>query len=371
MRLGRGTFAIAVIGLLGVTLGACSASTHSASAPSGPSGGPVPIGQLIANSHKEGGLIVYGNVPPQYFQPLITAFNKVYPWIKVQETDTGDAAAFSKYESEHAQGARSADLIVATSPPLWLQAASQGVLAKVTPSGLNNFPAIVNQGNGIFVMSYEPNVIVYSKKRLSPSEYPTSWASLVADTKADPGKFKSITLDMTNNLGYATVYGLQHALGQSTWQNDLAVIGPNAKTFSESLDALTSILQGGGSVGWIGSGLSQSVLKGFSQLLSYGFMSDGTPLIPRGIGVTAGASSPNSAQLLLDFIYSPSGQDALCQAGFEATMNNFSPPSGCTASLSYLKTVVPPSSLYFVPFSSDLATQQQSITATYNKALKG
>src|SRR5689334_8857170 len=74
-----------------------AATGNAASAPN-----PVPLDQLVAQSHNENQLIVYGNAPGPYFKPVVDAFNKLYPWIKVQDTDMTDNEAFSRYQSEHA-----------------------------------------------------------------------------------------------------------------------------------------------------------------------------------------------------------------------------------------------------------------------------
>jgi iron(III) transport system substrate-binding protein len=344
MRWNTRVVAVTSAALASVALAACGASVGAKSTSAGHASavGPVPIAKLVAASKKEHGLIIYGNVPTAYFQPLVSSFEKSYPWIKVQAYDTGDGPAFSRYESEHAQGARTADLIIASSPPLWVQAAKEGLLAHVTPSGLANFPKSTNQGGGIFVMDDEPNLIVYNKKLLTPAEYPTSWATLVSDVKSDPARYGSVSLSISNSLGYATTYGLEHIFGAKKLWSYLSVLAPHTKTFSESLDGLTDLLQGGASIGWIAAGLSQGVLPHYAQIVTYGYMTDGTPLIPRGIGITAGASSPESAQLFLDYIYSQTGQQAICEAGFEATMNNFVSPTGCTASLTALVKHMPP-----------------------------
>src|SRR5579862_5758577 len=211
MRWNRTVVVLAGAALIAAVLAGCGGASNaklSGVAESAPSA-PVPVGTLVAASHSEHGLIIYGNVPTQYFQPLVNAFDKSYPWIKVQVYDTGDGPAFSRYESEHAQGARTADIIVASSPPLWVQAGKQALLANVTPSDLQNFPKSTDQGSGIFVMDDEPNLIVYNKKLLTPGEYPTSWAALVSDVQSNPAKYRSAGLTISNSLGYATTYGLQ------------------------------------------------------------------------------------------------------------------------------------------------------------------
>jgi iron(III) transport system substrate-binding protein len=329
---------------------------------------PVPIATLVARSHKEGGLTIYGNPPAPYFNPVITAFEHQYPWINVQYSDLGDNQVFSKYESEHAQGAQSADLLIASAPTLWVQAARNGVIRNVTPLGLANFPSFARQGSGLYVMSPEPILSAYNEKLLQPSEVPHTYAQLAQDVKANPSKFKLVSYPVTNPLAYGAIYGLIHILGaKTTWQY-LSSLGPNTKTFDAGLDGLQYMLQGGASIGYISSGLAQGVLQNFQGLANYVFMQDATPLVPRGIAVTQGSGSPASAQLFLDFVFSAAGQQALCAAGFEASQNNFVPTNGCTASLTQLYKSVPASRVFLVPFTQDVLRQQAAITARWNAA---
>jgi iron(III) transport system substrate-binding protein len=128
------------------------------------------------------------------------------------------------------------------------------------------------------------------------------------------------------------------------------------------------VLQGGASVGYMSSGLAQGVIPHYKGLAGYAYMQDATPLIPRGITVTKNAASPASAQLFLDFLYTQAGQDALCAAGFEATMNNFHPTTGCTASLTALQSQVPANTTYLVPIDQAVLDQQSAITQRWNQA---
>ena len=329
---------------------------------------PVPLATLVARSHKEGGLTIYGNPPAPYFNPVLSAFQRQYPWIKVQYSDLGDNQVFSKYESEHGQGAASADVLIASAPALWVQAAQNGVIRAVTPLGLARFPSFTKQGPGLFVMSPEPILSAYSEKLLQPAQVPQTYAQLVQDVKANPSTYKLVSYPISNPLAYGATYGLIHILGAKTVWRDLSVLGPNTKTFDAGLDGLQYLLQGGASVGYISSGLAQGVLKSFQGLANDVFMQDATPLVPRGIAVTRGSQSPASAQLFVDFVLSDAGQQALCAAGFEASENGFTPTNGCTASLTQLYKTVPASHVYLVPFSTDVLRQQPAITARWNRA---
>jgi iron(III) transport system substrate-binding protein len=345
------------------TAGAGASEAASGRAPAA----PVAIKKLIATSHQEHGLIIYGNAPAPYFKPVITAFEHVYPWITVQDNDLSDFQVFSKYESEHAQGATSADILIASGIGPWLEAEKLGVLQNVTPSGLSNFPAFTNQGHGLYVMSPEPILSAYNEKLLPLSLVPLSYGALAAATRHNPSKYKLATYTINNSLGYSAAYGLLHILGPSKFWQDFTTLGANSKTFGDGLSGLTYMLQGGASIGYMTSGLSQGVLPHFKGLANYVFMKDATPLVPRGIALAKGAQNPASAQLFMDFLFSNPGQQALCAAGFEASANGFTPTNGCTASLPQLYRMVPKASTYLVPYSSTVLSQQAVITSRWDR----
>jgi iron(III) transport system substrate-binding protein len=360
-------FAVALAAALaGCSTGGGAVATSSAS--DGQASSPASTATLAQQAQTEKGLVIYGNVPAEYFQPVIAAFNKLYPAIHVDVTTLDDNTVFSKYLAEAAQGARTADLLVASAPASWVQAEQNGVAANITPAGLSAFPSWVSQGRGVYVMSAEPSLLAYSPKLLAPADVPTTWAQMAADAKADPAKYKMVSYPVTNPLDYAGIYGLIHILGADKVWSYFDALAPVTKTYNEGLDALTQIVQGGASLGYMSSGLAQGVLPHYKGLAAYTFLQDATPLIPRGIAVTAKAASPASAQLFLDFLYTQAGQDALCAGGFEATMNDYHATTGCTASLTALQTQVPPNTTYLVPISQQVLDQLGPITQRWNQS---
>lgn len=368
MRILRKTRVLGAAGVLAGALMGCSTGGGSSSSSAAAPASPVPISALTQQAQRERGLVIYANAPTQYFKPVIAAFNRQYPDIKITETDLDDNTIFSRYEAEAAQGARTADLLVASAPASWVQAEKNGVTANVTPTGLTAFPSWVNQGHGVFVMSAEPILLTYSPKLLSAGEVPTTYAQLAADAKANPGKYRLVSYPISNPLNYGGIYGLIHILGADKVWSYYDAMAPHTKTFNEGLDALTQIVQGGASVGYMTAGLAQGVLPHYKGLADYTFMKDATPLIPRGIAVSKKAASPASAQLFLDFLYTQAGQDALCAGGFEATMSDYHSTTGCTASLTALQKQVPPNSTYLVPINQAVLDQQSAISNRWNQA---
>jgi iron(III) transport system substrate-binding protein len=345
----------------------CSTGGGSPAASSSVSLSHKSVSALKQQARREHGLVIYANIPSGYLQPVITAFNQRYPFIKISAADLNDDVVFSKYETEAAQGARTADLLIASAPTLWVQAEQNGVSAGFTPTGLTAFPSWVNQGHGVFIMSAEPILLTHNDKLLTPSQVPTTYAQLAADSKANPAKYKLVSYNITNPLNFAGIYGLTHVLGAAKVWSYYHAMAPVTKTFNDGLTALAFMLQGGASLGYMTSGLAQGVLPHYKGLASYTYMQDATPLIPRGITVTKNAASPASARLFLDFLYTQAGQDALCAGGFEATMNNFHSANGCTASLTALKSHVPPNTIYLVPINQAVLDQQSAVTKRWNQ----
>ena len=318
----RTAFVAGLIAALGVALGV-AAGVGVAAKPKQPT-----LAQLIAASKKESGLVVYGNPPSQNFNALVAKFNDAYPWIKVTEYDLDDNTIFSKYQSEAAQSVRSADLLIASAPNLWVYASRQKLAANFTPIGLKAYPKWVQQYKGIYVMSPDPAIIVYNKLLLK-DKVPSSVAAIANDSSTY-SKVTGYTAE--NTFGYTGLYGFVQLKGWSS----LEKIGKRENPSTGVASQLQLVAQGGASVAFLTSPTARFRIASDSRLkeiLDWTYAKDGTPLVPRGIAVTAKAQSPASARLFVDYVYSKSGQQAMCDAGFTAFMNGFKPANGCTNTL--------------------------------------
>ena len=94
----------------------------------------------VESSKKEQGLVIYGNVAADNFAPIVAGFRKKYPWIKVQTLDLGPAPAFERYLTESSVGHRSADLIAAASPTVWIRFVRRGELEPYEAAGAKELP---------------------------------------------------------------------------------------------------------------------------------------------------------------------------------------------------------------------------------------
>jgi iron(III) transport system substrate-binding protein len=350
-HLRRALVAAAAVAALAVMAASASAAKHA-----------NPLAPLIAKSKTESGIVVYGNPPSANFTALVAAFNNQYPWIKVTEYDLDDNTIFSKYASEAAQGARTADVLIASAPNLWVYASRKGLANKTfTPIGLEKYPKWTKQYKGIFVMSPDPAIMVYNKLLLK-DKVPNS----VAEIAADPGTYGSVTgYTADNTFGYTGLYGYVQLAG---WKN-LQTIAKRLKPQSGVGAQLQLLAQGGASVAYLTSPTARFTIKSnaqYSQILDWTYVKDGTGLVPRGIAVTAKAASPASAKLFLDWIYSNSGQQGMCEAGFTAFKTGFKPANGCANTLADVYAKVGAKNVYLPGFTQKFVNARPKFTSQWH-----
>jgi iron(III) transport system substrate-binding protein len=346
----RGLLPVVALVVLAVTASSAGAARHA-----------NPLAPLIAQSKKESGLVIYGNPPSANFNALAAKFKTVYPWINVTEYDLDDNTIFSKYASEAAQGVRTADMLIASAPNLWVYASRKGYAMKsFTPIGIDKFPAFAKQFKGIYVMSADPAIIVYNKLLLK-DKVPNGLGEIASDASTY-NKLTGYTVD--NTFGYTGLYGYVQLKG---WAN-LQTIGKRLTPTSGVGSQLQLVAQGGAVAAYLTSPTARFTIASNSQyqsILDWTYVKDGEAIIPRGIAVTAKAASPASAKLFLDFIYSNAGQQAMCESGFTAFKNGFT-PSGCTNTLADVYAKVGAKNTYIPGFTQKFVNARPKFSAQWH-----
>jgi iron(III) transport system substrate-binding protein len=156
----------------------------------------------VGAAAKDNKLVIYGNPPPAQFKPLLDAFGKAYPKIKVAYSDQDDNVSFSKYRAEHAQHARTADIIIASSPMNWKN--NRGIALAWKPKDAGAYPGFRQQFPGVFIFSPDPAVSLYNKVRLKPNQVPRSFNALIGAVKKSANLFKRRSLPTASTTSSAT-----------------------------------------------------------------------------------------------------------------------------------------------------------------------
>jgi iron(III) transport system substrate-binding protein len=346
-KLAAGLGAVAVTAFVAV-----GASAHGPDTP-----------RAVAVAAKNSQLVIYGNPPPAQFKPVLTAFAKANPSIKVRYSDQEDNVSFSKYRAEHAQHARTADIIIASSPLNWNN--NRSIALSWTPKGASAFPRFMKQYPGVFVLSPDPAVSVYSKAKLPSNRIPRSFRELEGYTKKYPNLFKKkiATFSVENQFGYSAFWGFVKKRG---W-GGLNLLGPSSKPQPDGTAIVKQIVTGASNYAFFESGLVRSALRGdIGKVAGWTYMKDFTPLVPRGVAITKGADNRAGAKTFLNWIYSAQGQKVMCAAGFTAFRNGVS----CANSLSSVQRAVGRGSTFLVPFHSSIAKDYKGFVARWRRAFR-
>jgi iron(III) transport system substrate-binding protein len=302
-------------------------------------------------------LVIYGNPPPAQMKAVLAAFERANPGVKVNYSDQDDNVSFSKYRAESAQHARTADVIIASSPMNWYQ--NRGIAANWTPRDAGAFPSFMTQMPGVFVLSPDPAVSLYNKVRLPPNRVPHSFLDLERNLKRYPALFnrKIATYTADNQFGYSAFWGLAKTHG---W-NALNQLGPASKPQADGTAVAKQVITGGSNFAFFESGLIRSAITGqYGKVAGWTYMKDFTPLIPRGIAVTKGARNARAAKAFVNFLFSAAGQRTMCGAGFTAYRRDVS----CSNSLASIQRSA---KTYLVPINGEVANAHAGFVSRWHR----
>ena len=353
------TLCVGVIAGL-VALAGCGGSSSKTKTSGAASGSSTSSGSTAQATSGGKGLVIYGNPPPAQFKPVLGAFAKAYPNIKVSYSDQDDNVSFAKYRAEHAQGARTADIVIASSPRQWDN--NRDIALNWTPTDAAAYPSYLEQFPGVLVFSPDPAVSIYSKVKLPPNQVPATFAQLQTALKQHPDLFnkKLTTYTADNQFGYSAFWGLAQKKGWSL----LNALGPASKPQADGTAMVQQLATGASNYGFFESGLVRGALTGaVGKVVGWQYMRDFTPLIPRGVAITKGASNPTAAKTFLNWAYSAPGQQVLCAAGFTAFRTGVS----CPNSVSAVDKAVGAGNVYLVPFHSTIAQDQPAFVKRWHQ----
>ena len=123
------------------------------------------------------------------WRPILDAFNKIYPWIKVQTLDLGSSEVFERFYAEQAAGKSEVDIVLSHNGATWLDFIKKGNVAPFTSAEDSKLPAWTKPAPGIYTISADPYMVAYNKLLLPEDQWPKSMADIVKLVKDNPDEF--------------------------------------------------------------------------------------------------------------------------------------------------------------------------------------
>lgn len=277
--------------------------------------------ELVAAAQAEGELLVYANSPEQTTQPLYDAFQEKYG-IKVNTVPRLLGPELNqRYESERAAGGSPVDLLNATDPAFYSRGVEEGYIVDLTVDDLPDLASwpqeLVLPGNvwaALFTVGACYNTSTVSEADLNGYE-----------TLLDPD-IRVLLVDPASGDPALAVWKVMHDQYGPEFLTEFAA--RDDVTISASASPATQLMV---------AGEGDLVFPCF-EAFAVGLAAEGAPIdyalfdpvIVGGNswGIPTEASHPNAARLLLDFMLTQEGQEAL-------TPNMLASPLEVEGSLAY------------------------------------
>jgi iron(III) transport system substrate-binding protein len=293
--------------ILAVGLAACGSSSGSGQAPKAQSSlDSLSTDQLAAQAATEGSVTWYTTFSNDDVQPMVAAFNKVYPNVKVNALRLSADQIPPRIITEQRGHQYSADVVSGDSPQI-AQLLQAGVLQPYAPKDLSPLPSGLSMPAGYqgivylvtTVIAYNPTVV--AQKHLP---VPTSWQDLTQP--AWKGQF---SIDPTAVNWYDS---LVKSMGHDQALNLLKGLGANKPVFVDShTQAITDVEAGEPPAAATAYGYkSASELKKNPKNITF-FNSNPLPASLTLIDVVKNAPHPAAARLFDDWMVSQNGQQAV------------------------------------------------------------
>jgi len=288
-----------------------AASTALAQSPV-PEGYPADYAELVKKAHEEGIVHLHSNMQTLTWKPILDGFMAKYPGITVEHLGLEDEM-FERYLAEKAAGGTPADVMVTSSVGKWVEFANRDELVEYASPEIANIPERARPMPGLFVMAEDAYAIAYNKMLFPEGKQPKSIADIAAYVEANPGAQVATYDPLRVANGHAAWSAWLRHNGDAGW--DLVTkIGPNFKGETTASQILDKVMTGeyAIAVNLVGTAVARILEKpGADTILGAELIADGTPVIPRGMGITKAGKHQNAARLFVDYVLSNEGQVAL------------------------------------------------------------
>lgn len=268
---------------------------------------------VVEASKAEGSVLVYSNLEPEFWAPVLKLFNAKYSWIRVDTTNMG-GELWERYYAESSTKARTADVILTAGTDRWLEFVDKGQVAPYVSTQSDALPAWSKPSPGLYTAATDPLIIAYNRFLIPADKAPASVADIAKLAPAYKGKIS--TYDAAANPFGLSIFWAWQRNRENLWPL-MEQIGPSTRPERSAGTITNKLISGEYAIGMFLSGVNIPKLSRpeMAKIVGWAFPKDGTILSMRGLAVTKAASSPNSAKLLLDHILSREGQIALGQSG--------------------------------------------------------
>jgi iron(III) transport system substrate-binding protein len=266
----------------------------------------APDAKTIEAAKKERTVAYYTGLNVNAVQRLIDAFEKRYPFLKVEPSRYGHVQVRTKIFTEAAAGSHRFDIV--SIPAIDLQTIKKkGLLASYRSAETDGIPKGLKDEEGYWTAMYITQFIIgYNTRMLNKSDVPRDWEDLLR------ARWKSgIGLDPDAPLWYAS---LVEYWGREKTTRFMKALAAQEPRLSRGYTLLAQMMAAGEFPLAIVHAHKVEEMKNKGAPIDWVKTVDPVVTSAHSLAIAARAPHPNAARLLADFILSKDGQLTLHQA---------------------------------------------------------
>lgn len=283
-------------------------------APSIPQGYPADYGAILKGASEEGTLMIYTNMEAVQWEGAIELVKEIAPDLDVRLLELTSGEIASRWAAESGSGVASADLLVTTDVASWVNMSQKDQILPYESPEAKIYPEWSKPHPGLYTIAADPMMFMWNKALLPAELVPNSFADLVEKAKANPDVFKGMltTYNPETPYGYNAHYAFVRYHGDKGWEW-LKALAPMTRPDGTG-PMIEKVTTGEYVLSYfMGAGAAKLALKNpaRSELLGLKPISDGNPVVLRGVAAPKNAPHPNAAKLMIDVLLSKAGQISL------------------------------------------------------------
>ncbi|MGZ8444605.1 MAG: ABC transporter substrate-binding protein [Candidatus Binatia bacterium] len=312
---------------------------------------PAGAQALIDGAKKEGQVVFYASMEAPSAQRLSAAFERKYPFLKVEATRIGSERMATRLIAE-AQARKVRADVVHQSAFDFYGVLQKGLFDSYLSAERAAIPAEYRDDKGLWVMaSATLNVIAYNKKMVSAADAPKSFWDLTA------AKWKGQLLMDDNESKWMA--GMMQYYGEAKTVELLKMLAAQDIQFRTGHSSIQTLLA---------AGERAAVVVAFANGVDR-LKKEGAPIewiapepvigLTFGTAVVKDAPHPNAARLFNDFLLSREGQEITAAAGYFVPRTDVASP--------ILKET--PAKTKIIPLPMSLAPRYNEYFQSYRKLM--
>ena len=306
---------------------------------------------LIEGAKKEGQVVFYGSMEAVSSQRIVAAFEKKYPFVKVDATRIGSERMATRLAAE-AQARKVRADVVQQSAFDFYGVLQKGLFESYFSPERSAFPPEYRDEKGFWMMPASTlNVIAYNKKMVAVNDVPKSFWDLT-----EPRWKGQLLMDDNESKWMA---GMIQYYGEAKSMDLLRKLAAQEIQFRTGHTLLQTLVAAGErAVVVVAFANGVDRLKKESAPIEW-ISAEPVIGLTFGLAVVKDAPHPNAARLFNDYLLSREGQEAIAAAGYHVPRIDVASP--------ILKDAAPKTRV--VPLPMSLAPRYNEYFQTYRKVM--